>query len=264
MGRKEFFEININFSQLEEHAFGKDTGLRWATAIELGQLGTDDAVSLLWSLTTDSDEHVREAANLSLQNCDQKIVSRVLATKWKADPATVEDAESTVQAYVAWKIRPLDEPSPRNEWAVDAAILNIVQIEGPITGSRLLRLYGTAVYPASPKKLRKSRIISALKRLERRQLIKIIAESSAEVVEYFTVLGFGKPEIVVRHQGPRKLHEIPVTEVIARVKMSMGDDFEYASQNDKFKVLQQVYGLKQADLHKVGEVLAQEWASFLS
>ena len=80
--RKEFFTVEIDFHILEEHARSKDPTLRWAAAIELGQLATEDAINLLWSLTTDLDGHVRDAANLSLQQCDQVLVGKVLATKW--------------------------------------------------------------------------------------------------------------------------------------------------------------------------------------
>lgn len=262
--RKEFFEVEINFEALQDHARSKDSTIRWASAVELGQLGTEDAISLLWSLTTDSDEHVRDAANLGLQQCEQQLVGKVLATKWIIPESNDGlDSESAVAKHKAWKIRPLEVPTLENQWAVDAALLNIIQVESPITGSRLLRLYGNAAYPSNPRKLPKSRIQSALKRLEKRKLIGMLDNDSYTGFEYWTIYKVGTPQVIVREQGQRKLNEIPVTEVIARVKLELGDEFDSVGQNQKFASLQKVYGIKQSDLHKVGEVLANEWANFL-
>ena len=263
--RREFFEVELNFPQLEEHARSSDSSIRWAAAIELGELGTEEAISLLWSLTTDTDEHVRDAANLGLQNCDQQIVGKVLASKWvQQEPEGKDEDSLAIQKHVPWKIRPLEVPSSENEWAVDAAILNIIQVEGPVIGSRLLRLYGNAAYPSNPRKLPKSRIQTAVKRLEKRNLVGIINDNSSKELEFWTLFKQGTPEIVVRDQGQRKLNEIPVTEVIARVRLELGEEFDFVGQNEKFASLQKVYGIKQAELHKVGEVLANEWSSFLA
>jgi hypothetical protein len=266
-GRKEFFEVTIDFDQLESHARSNDSTLRWAAAVELAQLGTEEGISLLWSLTTDLDDYVRDAAQLGLKNCDQVLVGKVLASKW----AIVEDADEKsgtpatgVAKHIPWKVRPLEVPSEANEWAVDAAILNIIQTEGPITGPRILRLYGMAAYPNNPRKLPKSRIQTAVKRLERRGLVTYFKDFEGAEIEAWTIFRQGSPEVVIREQGMRKLQEIPVTEIIARVRYNMGDDYEYSSQNDRFKVLQSVYALRQADLHIVGELLAREWSLFLN
>lgn len=263
--RKEFFEVIIDFPALEGHSQSKDSTIRWAAAIELGQLGTEEAISLLWSLTTDLDENVRDAANLGLQLCDQQLVGKVLAAKWGTPEATHAQTNSEgVPKHIAWKIRPLEVPSVENEWAVDAAILNIVQIEGPLTGSRLLRLYGNAAYPNNPRKIPKSRIQTAVRRLERRKSIGIINDTSSKELEFWTLFRSGTPEVSIREQGQRKLNEIPITEVIASVRSEMGDDFDFAGQNEKFASLQRVYGIKQSELHKVADVLANEWAAFLA
>lgn len=260
--RKEFFDVAVDFKLLEEHANSSDSTLRWAAAIELGQLGTEEAISLLWSLTTDKDDNVREAANLNLQFCDATLVGKVLATKWVAPDIEEEQNISGLQKFTPWKVRPLEEPSKENEWAVDAAVLNIIQIEGPINGSRLLRQYGNAAYPNNPRKIPKSRIQSAIKRLEKRNLISKVFGSEKGEIETWTLHLTGKPEVLIREQGPRKLHEIPVSEVIARLKYNM-EDFEYSNQNDRVKVLMSLYGIKQSELHILGAVMANEWADLL-
>jgi hypothetical protein len=261
--RKEFFQVDLDIDRLSEYSTSPDSSLRWAAAIELGQLGSQEAISILWSLTTDQDENVRDAANLSLQHCDQSLVGKVLAAKWSPVEAKPIGSDEEIQPYLVWKIRPLEIPSLANEWAVDAALLNIIQTESPMMGSRLLRLYGNAAYPDNPRKLPRSRIQTAIKRLERRKLVSWLSDESTSDLETWTLFSSHKPEVIVRDQGPRKLNEIPVTEVIARLQIAMREDFSYASQNQKFEVLMQLYGIKQADLHKLGDVLEKEWSLLL-
>jgi len=263
--RTEFFEVSINFVELESHARSSDSTMRWASAIELSQLGTEDAISLLWSLTTDSDENVRDAAKIGLNQCDQQLVGKVLASKWAIEQE-VKSSTSVegVEKHIPWKIRPLEVPSTENEWAVDAAILNIIQTEGPLTGPRLLRLYGNAAYPQNPRKIPKSRIQTAIKRLERRGLVLHIQDFDEGEIDSWTLYKSGSPEVIVRERGQRKLNEIPVTEVIARLRLIMGEDFEFSGQNERFRFLLDAYSIKQSELHIVGEILAREWSTLLS
>ena len=262
--RKEFFEVTVNFEELEVHARSKDSTLRWVSAIELGQIGTEEAASLLWSLTTDADENVRDAAKLGLNQCDPVIVGKVLSTKWTVEPSDESDVSvGSMAMHVAWKIRPLDIPTPENEWMVDAAVLNIIQMEGPITGARLMRLYGSAVYPDSPKRLSKSRITSAAKRLQRRFLVARADDLSGVELDFWTLYNIGGSEIVIREQGQRRLGEIPASEVRACVKQEMGERFERASRDDRFAVLLSIYGIKPRDFHIVGAILENEWQGLL-
>lgn len=262
--RKEFFEVTVNFEDLEVHARSKDSTLRWVAAIELGQIGTEEAVSLLWSLTTDSDENVRDAAKLGLNQCDPVIVGKVLSTKWTVEPSQESDpSPGSMAKHVAWKVRPLDIPTPENEWMVDAAVLNIIHTEGPITGARLIRLYGSAVYPDSPRRLPKNRITNAVKRLQKRFLIARTDDLSQIELDFWTLYSIGGSEIVIREQGQRRLSGIPASEVRACVKQEMGDRFERASQDDRFAILLSIYGIKPKDYHIVGAILENEWQGLL-
>lgn len=263
--RREFFEVSLNFADLESHARSKDSTIRWASAIELAQLDTVEAISLLWSLTTDSDENVRDAAKIGLNQCDQQVVGKVLATKWVPEP-TSQSSTSTdgIEKHIPWKVRPLEVPSVENEWAVDASVLNIIQIEGPLTGPRLLRLYGNAAYPNNPRKIPKSRIQTAVKRLEKRGLVAHIQDFPEGEIDAWTIYKSGSTEVLVRDQGHRRLNEIPVTEVIARLRLLLGDEFDHSSKDERFKVLISAYGIKQSDLHIVGEILAREWSTLLT
>ena len=264
--RQEFFEVTIDFERLEDHARSDDSTLRWASAIELSQLGTKEAISLLWGLTADRDEYVRDAAKIGLKSCDQVLVGKVLAEKWVPDddkPDAEAKLKHGIAKHIPWKVRPLDVPSTENEWAVDAAILNIIQTEGPVTGARILRLYGMAACPDNPRRIPKSRIQSAVKRLERRNLVTRAWEMAGKDFEYWTLHAEASPDVLVREQGMRKLNEIPANEIIARMRENLGDSFETTNQNDRFKLLLTLYGIKQAELHKVGELLTNEWSSIL-
>ena len=263
--RTEFFEVSINFAELEGHARSSDSTMRWASAIELAQLGTEDAISMLWSLTTDGDENVRDAAKIGLNQCDQQLVGKVLASKWAIEPESKSPTSvDGVEKHTPWKVRPLEIPSVENEWAVDAAVLNIIQTEGPLTGPRLLRLYGNAAYPNNPRKIPKSRIQSAVKRLERRGLVAHIQDYIDGEIDYWTLYKTGSPEVVIREQGQRKLSELPVTEVIARLRLLMGDNFDFSGQNERFEILLAAYSIKQTELHIVGEILSREWSTLLT
>jgi hypothetical protein len=143
-------------------------------------------------------------------------------------------------------------------------VLNIIQTEGPLTGPRLLRLYGNAAYPNNPRKIPKSRIQTAIKRLEKRGLVTHIQDFPEGEIDAWTIYKSGSAEVVVREQGQRKLSEIPVTEVIARIRFLIGDDFDNSSKDERFNVLVSAYGIKQSELHIVGEILAREWSTLLS
>ena len=263
--RREFFEVAIDFSQLEIHARSSDSTMRWASAFELGLLDTEEAISLLWSLTTDSDENVRDAAKLGLNQSNQQLVGKVLAVKWTVEPNTNrEDSDQQVVKHVPWKVRPLEAPSTENSWAVDAAVLNIIQTEGPVTGARLFRLYANAVYLNASGKFSKSKIEGAIYRLERRNLVSHIQDYGNGEIEYWTLYGTGTPEVFVREQGQRKLGEIPITEVIGRLRIELQDEFDSASQNKRFEALMKVYSIKQAELHILGDIFAKEWSTLLT
>ncbi len=262
--RKDFFDVTVDFEDLGKHAFSSDTTLRWAAAIELGQIGTEEAISLLWSLTTDSDENVRDAAKVGLNQSDQILVGKVLANKWTVEP-TVEDhgSDTLMSKHIAWKVRPLDPPTPENEWIVDAAVLNIIQTEGPITSTRLMKLYGRAVYPNTPQKLPRSRIANAVKRLEKRHLIGRADDMTKSELEMWTLYAIGRPAVVIREQGQRLLGEIPSSEVRTCISEVMGDRFEDSSQDDRFAILLSTYAIKPKDYHIIGALLENEWVGLL-
>ena len=64
--RRDLFGAGLDFETLRSNADGADSSLRWAAAIELGELGTEEAALLLWDMRSDGDENVRNAVQTAL------------------------------------------------------------------------------------------------------------------------------------------------------------------------------------------------------
>ena len=260
--RKEFFEVSLNLGVLVEHSLDQDPTFRWAAAVELGELGTEDAIEILVRLSEDRDENVSEAANAALKNCDPTTVSNVFQRQKKVFEVEIEpEFNESLAEPIYWKIKPLKVPTYENQWLTDAAIIEIVKTEAPIAGARLLRLYGSAVYPNAPKKLPKSIVIDSIKRLVSRKAISKITDKNAREIENWTLTIYGDQPIYARKRGLRKLEEIPPIEVIALLKKEFGDEYDNASQDRKFAKIVESYEIKQAEYHIIGALMENEWIS---
>lgn len=253
---------------LLENAVSADATARWAAAIELGQLGDEDAAKALWKLKTDNDENVRAAADLAINELDRFVLERALRelnleAPLELDEETVDDSFDEVEKHVAWKIRTLPDPKEESEWAIDAAIINIVSIEGPLTGARLLSLYGRAVFPNAPKKISKFRVKLALERLRQRNIITRSDSSRSDEIDTWVLHRVGHPGVAVRTKGLRQLSEIPVNEVQALIDQRL---FGAAASNKdrQFQVIMEHYEIAPRDFHIVGAVFEKEWSALFS
>jgi hypothetical protein len=265
--RKDYFQSVDDKSVLVENASSSESSLRWAAAVELGEIPETWSIELLWGLKDDVDAYVSAVANKSLSRFDPLLIekavfhTRSLETVAEHDQV-LELAQSDLVPHISWKTRPLDPPNEINDWAVSAAILDIVNTEGPLTGPRLMRLYGESVFPNSPKKLSKNRMQNAISRLEKRGVI-TIESSPAAGIEGWTLYRTGTPDVVVRDRGSRRLSEIPVTEVAALVSMKSRRGAPL-NRNRQFQIIIDAYGIPQNELHLAGAVLDNEWRSLLS
>lgn len=253
---------------LLENAVSSDPTARWAAAIELGQLGDEDSAKALWKLKTDHDENVRAAADLAINELDRYVLERALKELNLEAPEEVEEGDSDhsyeeVEQHVAWKIRTLPDPKEESDWAIDAAIINIVSVEGPLTGARLLSLYGRAVFPNAPKKISKFRVKLALERLKKRNIITRSDTSRSDEIDSWILHRVGYPGVIVRTKGLRQLSEIPVNEVQALIDQNL---FGAAASNKdrQFKVIMEHYEIALREFHIVGALLEKEWAPLLS
>ena len=267
--RRQFFRSEVDPQELSDNAVSLNSSTRWAAAIELGEIPEDWSVKLLWLLKDDGDEYVRQAASSALSGFDHKLLEQALSGIESADkitrtPEIAESSEGGILEHVPWKTRPLDPPDDDNTWASTAVIIDIVNTEGPLTGARLLRLYGESVYPNAPRKLSRSRVERAVKATMRRG---IVSKSFADANDYFEswiLHRTGTPEVFVRTRGSRKLSEIPVTEVEELVRQKAGRRHQTLNQNRRFAILMDAYQIPQNEFHLVGAALEKEWSALLT
>jgi hypothetical protein len=157
----------------------------------------------------------------------------------------------------------LDAPSSENDWAVAAAINDIVSTEGPITGLRLLNLYGQAAFPNAPKKISKYRIRQAIESLIRRRILQRSDLAGPDELDQWVLNRVGDREVVVRQRGSRTYAEIPVSEVKMLIQQRMGFSTNQSADR-KFKVVMEAYGIQQRELHVLGALFEKEWSSLLT
>lgn len=269
MARREFFESLGDNTTLSSNAASSDASLRWAAAVELGEIPEKWSVELLWELKDDVDQYVRAVAQKALSTFNPALVeSTVFHVVSDLEPAstgsvlTAEDSD--LLPHTAWKTRPLEPPSEENDWAVSAAIIDIVNTEGPLTGARLLRLYGESVFPNSPKKLSKFRMQRAVERLVARGVVSEVADRAANKLESWILFRTGTPEAVPRTRGLRRISEIPVNEVAELVRLKSRFSRGAANPNRQFQIIIDSYQIPQNELHLVGAVLDEEWNELLS
>lgn len=266
MTRREFFEASADPEVLAANAVSGDSSLRWAAAIELGEIPEKWSVELLWRLKEDADQYVRAVAQKALGAFDPLLIESSvfdLATP-VADAGLSEakvDGSGALADHAAWKTRPLDPPSEENEWAVSAAIINIVNTEGPLTGARLMRLYGESVFPNSPRKLSKFRMKRAVERLAARGIVSEATGIGGDQLEQWILYRSGTPDTLVRTRGSRKLPEIPVTEVAELILQNSRVRSAPLSRDRQFQVIIELYNIEHNELHVAGAALDSEWRS---
>jgi hypothetical protein len=251
--RKSFFEEQSSEEALRERALDSDPFVRWACAVELGQLTFPWAIQLLWELKTDSNDHTRAAAINSLKQFSELEISSSLGSSL-GEPVTVD------RSYSEWKIRPLPNLSDETSAVFETAIMDILATEGPTTGSRIFRLVSESIDPNNRFVLSKHRLNKVLKDLVlANTLTRNDYTPSKNDLETSTYHLTSLPGVAIRPRGTRRLEEIPVTEVREilnsnpRVKRRSGDlDFQ-------FRVVSEEYGILPNEFHIVGALLEREW-----
>jgi hypothetical protein len=267
--RRDVFSAHLDFETLLAHADSDDKSLRWAAAIELGEHATKPSVIALWAMRNDNDDNVRAAAQLALGRMDRALLESALNSEEARAVSAAQEShipveldDSGFEEFVSWKVRPLEVPSAENEWAVAAAINDIVSTEGPMTGLRLLKLYGQAAFPNAPKKVSKYRIKGALLSLFSRRILGRCDTAGPDEIDHWIVYRLGEPEVRIRNKGNRTYAEIPINEVRELIQEKMGYSSNQSADR-KFKVLMEAYAIPQRDLHLLGALFEKEWASLL-
>jgi hypothetical protein len=251
--RKSFFEEPGSEDSLRERAQDGDPFIRWACAVELGQISSPWAIEILWTLKTDSNEHTRAAALNSLKQFSELEIGKSVGQSF-ADFGGLE------RNYSEWKSRPLPNLSDETSAIFETAIVDILGTEGPTPGSRIFRLMSDSIDPNNRFVLSKHRLSKVLKALvSANTLTRNDYTPSRDDLETSNYHLTSLPGVAIRPRGSRRLEEVPVTEVREllnsnpRVARRIGDlDFQ-------FRVITEHYQIQQNEFHIVGALLEREW-----
>lgn len=259
-----------DLSQLSVKADSEDVFERWATAFELGEAHDPAAIDILKRLLGDDDEHVREAAEVALTKLghgDEVSRARVLERSQQLARAAQRHRMRThleAPPYVAWKLKPVPIPDKSNMWIVEAMLLDAIQTEGPITGSRLFRNYCGGARMLSSATVSSGRLHKALESLLKQGKVVRSDDFTSEHHERWVLHERGTSGVVLRQRGPRELRDIPPDEVRAAIAASAGR--LGARGVDRDRAFEQILEFYQAEkeLHLVGKLLADEWSSLIA
>lgn len=259
-----------DLSLLSMKAGSDDVFERWAAAFELGESAHPDALVLLKRLVSDDDENVREAAEVALTKLGYG--NEVSRTQIKergqqlARAAQRHRMRTHLEAlpYIAWKLKPVPIPDKSNMWIVEAVLLDVIQAEGPIMGSRLFRSYYGGARMLSSATVSTGRLHKTLESLLKQGKVVRSDDFTSEHHERWVLHERGTPGVVLRQRGPRELRDIPPDEVRAAIAASAGR--LGARGIDRDRAFEQILQFYQAEkeLHLVGKLLADEWSSLIA
>ena len=268
--KKSFFADQGNEHEIREHATSFDTTLRWSAAIELSEIDKLWAAEQLWSMREDPDEYVREIAEKGIRNFSPEVLDELAGSinvKFGSDVQGDEDEnpdDGVLRPYLEWKTRPLDPPSKDNEWIIGAAVTDIVSVEGPITGARILRLYGQSVYPNAPKKINRYRVKVATQQMIERSRVVRVDNTGSDELEDWILVRFGFNQTAPRERGLRRVDEIPVSEISSTLQAVLGLRARRLSRDKKFEEILKIYQIQPNEYHLVGAALEKQWVSLLA
>lgn len=274
MEGRDYFAGDVAFDVLAQRARSEDPTERWAAAIELGELGTEEAARVLRHMLDDPNENVRDTTRVALRRFDKVILIRAglptepqRAERFRLYRPGLARYASHLEAppHRPWRIRPLPVPGKDADWAVDAAILDIVGTEGPLTGRRLASLYGRGVAMHGSSRVAVPKLQAAVNRVMERRLVSRSDDYTSDQLPTWVLHRTGSPGIVVRQRGLRELGEIPVNEV-HEVLLELSRSFDGSlriDRNQAFQMIFDFYKIEQGELHVVGRLLAEDWSPLL-
>lgn len=249
--RNDFFATESNRQELENLSADATSSNRWLAAIKLSEIHEEWAAKLLWKLKVDEDSNTRAAAIAALKKFPEKLLSSLHA-KSEAVPAR--------RAVEVWKsgILPVLSKDSREEY--EAAVLSILQAEGPTTGGRVQRLIQKASQPSGGGKLTQAKLKPLLENLLRANEVTRADEFfDSENLDLWILHIPTDPELIVRTRNERLLTEIPVNE--ARQVLREDPRVQRRADNKEvaFAVLRRHYEIDQNELFLVGEALEGQW-----
>lgn len=249
--RNDFFASESNRQEIENLAADETPSNRWLAAIKLSEIHEEWSATLLWKLKVDDDSNTRAAAIAALKKFPEDLLSRLQLA------GTDKPARRNVEVWRSG-ILPILSKDSRDEY--EAAVLSLLQAEGPTTGGRVQRLIQKASQPSGGGKLTQAKLKPLLQNLiGANQVTRADEFFDSENLDLWILHIPTDPELIVRPRNERLLTEIPVNE--ARQVLLEDPRAQRRADNKEvaFAVLRRHYEIDQNELFLVGEALEGQW-----
>ncbi len=268
MSGRDFWESERSFDELVEQTRSGDPLVRWGAAFELGELGDERAAERLTLLTSDSDEFVREAARAALTKLDPQVLQALASDRVKSAAASARKlgragSHAEMPDYRAWKTRKLPQPDSAGLQLVEATVSEIVEVEGPVCGHRVLLLYGRCIAINESWKLKSGPVKKAIERLVEQGRICRSDDFTSKKPEEWILHRPDVAPVVVRQRGPREMRDIPINEVMQVLAGLSGGRSRGRDRSAAFETVVRFYGMER-EMHKLAGLLTNEWATLLT
>ena len=256
MSRKSHFDSGLERSQIEFMSNSSVAMDRWLSVIAAGQFLEEWALEIVWRLKSDQDENTRTAALHSLRNFPQDL----LQNHHDISLGVLGDFVPGV-----WKYRPLPEYSTNNKNLYFAAVIDILNTEGPSTGNRIERLLNMGSKVANNGSISKGRTKTILDSLiSSNAITRADTYLDSSNIDHWILHIPGSPEFIIRGRNSRFLSEIPVNEARSIYLSNISIDPDNPDSDAAISILIDHYEIQNNELHKIGAAMAVQWEKLFS
>jgi hypothetical protein len=147
-----------------------------------------------------------------------------------------------LEPYTAWELRPVPDPRTAGRDALMPALMEIVEVEGPILAGRAFNLYTRASGGKKTTSAAKAPLAGSAWRLKIAERLAIGRADATTIADDDVLRVAGTDPVRVRELGPRTLEEVPLNEVAALMRRLRESDPARPATDLKRAVLD-AYGL---------------------
>ncbi len=248
--RRGFFDEDSNKDAISLDSVSPDSGNRWFAAVQLSQIYEPWAADLLWKLKDDPDESTRNAARNALRTFPKELLA-----------SREQDAQEAVEAEASvWKTRPLPTLVATSRDQYLAAILDLLNSEGPTAGGRIFRLLVACAQASGSKPPGRGQVKLLLDAMYQANSVSRVDEHlDSDKLDLWIVVAKGWPEFVIRPRNGRDLRDIPVNEARAVLRGDRRFMRDTTNAEIGFRALKMHYEIADNEFHVVGEALENQW-----
>jgi dethiobiotin synthetase len=145
--------------------------------------------------------------------------------EWVAGAGQIGGGHVSLDPYVAWEERPVADPREAGRPEVMAAILEIVEAEGPMRASRAYALYNRASGGKKLTSVARAPLSSAVYWLAQEHKLHVTRRDDIPWQDDDLIRLPDAPPVKVRELGPRTLEEVPldeISELASRLRAAQG------------------------------------------